>query len=133
MKTETSVIHLLHRAGQIADDAFVSDITPRQYVVLEAIEAAGICNQTHLVERTGIDRSTLADIVRRLIKAKLISRTHCKIDGRAKVVALTSDGKTALLQGRAAAKQADDAILASIPASQQKAFIKGLKSIGVAA
>src|SRR5258705_9701452 len=64
-----SASHLLHRAEQSATDIFSriapsGMLTPRQYAILAAIEANQGLSQTGLVENTGIDRSTLADIVR---------------------------------------------------------------------
>jgi DNA-binding MarR family transcriptional regulator len=42
------------------------DLTPRQLAVLVTVANNEGLSQTGLVDRTGIDRSTLADIVRRL-------------------------------------------------------------------
>ncbi|MGE0022289.1 MAG: MarR family transcriptional regulator, partial [Hyphomicrobium sp.] len=75
MKHETpddkmsSALHLLHRAGQCADEMFAvsvgeAGLTPRQYAVMAAIAKSDEPSQTTLVEATGIDRSTMADIVR---------------------------------------------------------------------
>jgi DNA-binding MarR family transcriptional regulator len=73
MKEKTAVrplsaLHLLHRAGQCADELFAlnvgkTELTPRQYAVLAAAAASEDLSQTALVDATGIDRSTLADIV----------------------------------------------------------------------
>jgi MarR family transcriptional regulator, temperature-dependent positive regulator of motility len=64
-----SPIHLLHRAGQCAGDIFAAEVkgslTPRQLAVLTAVAANEGLSQTDLVQSTGVDRSTLADIVRR--------------------------------------------------------------------
>jgi DNA-binding MarR family transcriptional regulator len=75
-KNDASALHLLHRAGQVADELFAtrlgsSDITPRQHLVLATVAACKEPSQTRLVEKTGIDRSTLADIVRRLVERGL--------------------------------------------------------------
>ena len=75
----SSALHLLHRAGQCADELFAtnvgtSDLTPRQFAVIKAVEASEEPSQTMLVEKTGIDRSTLADIVRRLVAKGLLQR-----------------------------------------------------------
>lgn len=72
-----SALHLLHRAGQRADELFTTtmgenDLTPRQFAVLKAVARLENPSQTALVQDTGIDRSTIADIVRRLIKRGLL-------------------------------------------------------------
>ena len=69
--TNTSLLHRLHRASQIATERFSSELgdaglTPRQIIVLAAIAADEGASQTTIVEATGVDRSTLADIVKRL-------------------------------------------------------------------
>jgi DNA-binding MarR family transcriptional regulator len=72
-RLERSPIHLLHRVGQCASDIFAmeigdADLTPRQYAILLTVSQNEGLSQTDLVERTGVDRSTLADIVRRMLK-----------------------------------------------------------------
>ena len=64
--------HMLRRAGQYAADVFAqnagkSGLTPRQFAVLQAVHKNEGLSQTDLVNLTGIDRSTLADMVSRLI------------------------------------------------------------------
>ena len=66
-----SPIHLLHRASQVVEEIFTAEIeidrlTPRQLAVLMTVAQNEGLSQTGIVDRTGIDRSTLADIVRRL-------------------------------------------------------------------
>ena len=72
---ERSATHLIHRAGQCATDIFQAEaresgLTPRQFAVLMTIAEEEGLTQTDLVDRTGIDRSTLADIVARLLAAR---------------------------------------------------------------
>jgi DNA-binding MarR family transcriptional regulator len=53
--------------GQVfAADMGTSGLTPRQIVVLITVEQNEGISQTGIVDRTGIDRSTLADVVKRL-------------------------------------------------------------------
>jgi hypothetical protein len=85
---DRSAMHLLHRAGQCAADIFSSEartsgLTPRQFAVLMVVADEEGLTQTDLVERTGIDRSTLADIVARLLGRGLIQRRRAKEDARA--------------------------------------------------
>ena len=59
-----SMLHLLHRAGQVADELFTeemhgSDLTPRQFAVLMVLQRLETASQTDIVNETGIDRSTL--------------------------------------------------------------------------
>ena len=73
-------LHLLHRASQRVDELFHAathelDITPRQFLVLANIEKRGGLSQTTLVERTGIDRSTMADVIRRVQRRREERRT----------------------------------------------------------
>lgn len=90
-----SPIHLLHRAGQCAQDIFhaemPSDLTPRQFVILITVSQHEGLSQTGLFDRTGIDRSTLADIVRRLQRKGLLQRRRALEDARAYAVRLTDE------------------------------------------
>jgi MarR family transcriptional regulator, temperature-dependent positive regulator of motility len=131
---EMSPVHLLHRAGQFAGDVFVSEmgddgLTPRQYAVLVAVAESEGLSQTDLVGRTGVDRSTLADIVRRMIKKGLISRQRTKRDARAYSVKLTDRGRKALDSARPAARSADERVLATLSPKQRQAFVDVLSTL----
>jgi DNA-binding MarR family transcriptional regulator len=133
----SSAIHLLHRAGQCADELFAlnvgqADLTPRQYAVLKAIAESTEPSQTTLVEKTGIDRSTMADIVRRLNSRGLLQRRRTRRDARMYAVRLTERGMTALKQAEPAARSTDERILASLPPTQRESFLRALSRIVVA-
>lgn len=126
-----SVLHLLHRAGQCADEIFAdnigkSDLTPRQYAVLRAVADSEEPSQTVLVEKTGIDRSTLADIVRRLVERNLLQRKRTKHDARMYAVKLTSSGSSALRSAEPAAKSTDDKLLSVLSAGDRSTLLKAL-------
>ncbi len=133
-RLEQSPIHLLHRAGQCAGDIFQlemggADLTPRQYAVLITVSQHEGLSQTHLVEKTGIDRSTLADIVRRMLKKGLLQRRRTKEDARAYAVKLTDEGWRALKATDPVAKRVDDKILAVLPSGQRDRFVQDLNTI----
>ncbi len=101
--TTDSVIHLLHRVGQVSEDMFTrlagaDGLTTRQLVVLEIIQRTDKPSQTMVCNESGIDRSTLADIVRRLVSRGLVQRRRSREDARRNVLRLTEDGKQALNQ-----------------------------------
>jgi DNA-binding MarR family transcriptional regulator len=62
------------------------------------------------VGATSVDRSTLADVVRRLVKQRLATRKRNKADSRAYDVALTDEGRAQLQAARKAARQTDKAL-----------------------
>lgn len=131
---QQSPIHLLHRVGQCASDIFseevrTGDLTPRQYAVLLTVSQNEGLSQTDLVERTGIDRSTLADIIRRMLKKGFVHRRRTKEDARAYAVRLTSDGWDALRRAEPAALHADERILSALDPDQRNEFLLSLSAI----
>jgi MarR family transcriptional regulator, temperature-dependent positive regulator of motility len=129
-----SPIHLLHRAGQCAGDIFHTemkdgDLTPRQLAVLVTVAHNEGLSQTGLVERTGIDRSTLADIVRRMQRKGLLQRRRTKEDARAYAVKLTDEERRILRVAEPLAKRVDERILEALPTKQRDQFFDDLLAI----
>lgn len=133
-RLERSPIHLLHRAGQCAGDIFQSEmsdggLTPRQFAVLLTVSQNEGLSQTNLVERTGIDRSTLADIIRRMIKKGLLQRRRTKEDARAYAVRLTDEGNRVLKASDPIARRVDDKLLGVLTAQERERFLQDLNKI----
>ena len=133
-KLDRSPLHLLHRASQCAADVFAGelgegDLTPRQYAVLLTVSVNEGLSQTHLVERTGIDRSTLADIVRRMLKKGLLQRRRTKEDARAYAVKLTEEGWRVLKSAEPLTRKVDERILSALPSNQRERLLQDLNSI----
>lgn len=131
---KTSPSHLLHRAQQIAANESASalaaaGITLRQFSVLAALSGNDGVSQSDLVNATGIDRSTLADMVARMEKAGLIKRVASKTDKRAKVVSLMAKGKKAYEKALPAVEKADAAIFEALPKTKQATLVSGLKDM----
>ena len=127
-----SLLHLLHRASQAANDLFehnsASDgVTARQLVVRTAISTREGMSQTDIVELTGIDRSTLADIVRRVLKAGLIVRKRSKVDARAYQVGLTSKGRNVLGEATQVAARTETHLAESLKARQRDDLVRLLQ------
>ena len=123
--------HLLHRAQQIAANESAAalsaaGITLRQFSVLAALSGNDGVSQSDLVNATGIDRSTLADMVARMERSGLIKRVASKTDKRAKVVSLMAKGKKAYEKALPAVEKADEAIFEALPKTKQSALVAGL-------
>jgi DNA-binding MarR family transcriptional regulator len=129
-----TALHLLHRSGQCADDMFAtlmgeSNLTPRQFAVLKCAASTDDLSQTALVDLTGIDRSTLADIVRRLVQKGLLTRRRTRRDARMYAVRITVAGHEALKTAAKVADQTEARILAALPAEQRALFVSQLERI----
>lgn len=135
---DRSPSHLLHRALQLALDIYTEEIgsgslTQRQYAVLSAVAAKEGCTQSDLVRATGIDRSTLAELVARLIGKGLLARERSTLDARANTVRLTPTGRAATEDASPRVAVADERILALLPANKREGFIKTLRDLAKAA
>lgn len=130
--------HLMHRALQLALDIYAEEVgagglTQRQFAVLEAVSAKSGLTQTDLVKATGIDRSTLADLVARMTTRGLLDRARSTLDARAKAVTLSKAGAEALEEARPRVEAADKRIMALLPKGKRDGFIEVLAELGAAA
>ncbi len=115
---DLSITHLLHRACQVADGIFNEEagktgLTTRQFAVLTAVANNRDVSQTGLVQLTGIDRSTVAEIVKRLLKRGLLKRKRTRLDARAYAVRLTEEGEALMVEAAPAARSAEERLQAA--------------------
>ncbi len=127
--------HLLRRAEQRAASIYtqevgVSGLTPRQYVVLTAVAAYEGQTQTDLVTATGVDRSTLADMIARMIENGLLNRERTEGDQRANSVTLTAAGKRQLTSTAAKVRNAEKRIIGPVPVSKRAMLLECLRTLG---
>jgi len=126
--------HLLRRCVQYANDLFsrepgASDLTKQQFTVLAAVEQNEGMSQTDLVAITGIDRSTLAEMIRRMIDKGLLDRERTEADQRANAVRIAMAGKKALRGARTASDRVERALLASLNTADRARFLKMLSTV----
>ncbi len=132
-----SPYHLLRRAWQFAGDIYAQEVgenglTHRQFTVLLAVEQNEGASQTDLVSLTGIDRSTLADLVSRLIKRGYLQRRRTKEDARANSIRLSAAGRRALKTAQPGANTADRKLLRVLSTERRKEFVSALAEISEA-
>lgn len=131
---QQSPLHMIHRASQAGEDLLQTDprsidLTARQFVVLEHLAVNEGASQRKLVDSTGIDRSTMADIVRRLVAKAFIKRTRSKSDARAYEVVLTAKGRVALKSARPVIRRVEGKLLEVLSQRQASDFIACLDLI----
>lgn len=125
--------HLLRRCQQRAVEIFVeevgSSLTPRQFAILVAISQNPGLTQTDLVGATGVDRSTVGDMVTRLMRRGLIRRRRSGRDQRANTLVVLPAGLQALRRALPGVERAQLRILAPLPEAARADFIAALRAI----
>lgn len=130
--------HLLRRCYQYHGDLFqretgARNLTKQQFLLLSALEQNDGVSQTELVEATGIDRSTLAEMIKRLRDRGLVMRERTEDDQRANAINVTFAGRKAVKAAKAAADKADRGLMDPIPAADRQRFLRLLGMIAAAA
>jgi len=122
--------HLIRRCQQIAVALFIEeaasagfDVTPVQYAALVAIQDHPGIEATTLSALIAYDRSTLGDVIERLVGKALIARTQDAADRRVKRLSATRAGARLLAAIEPAVERAQARILAPLAPSDRKRFL----------
>ncbi len=131
--TRSSPIELLRIAQQYSFDHYIDEVgadllTPRQFILLKAISENRGLTQAELVGLTGIDRSTLADMISRLIKKGFLQRVRTKPDTRATGVIITAEGRRILNATEPKVREANSKMLSGLSSKQQSDLIEVLNA-----
>ena len=132
-----SAYHLLRRAWQFAADVYAEEIgdgelTHRQFTLLLAVEQNEGATQTDLIAFTGIDRSTLSGLVKRLSQRGYLLSKRAKSDSRANAIRLSASGRRALQAVQPLAAKADRQLLGVLPSAERREFLTALGIISEA-
>ncbi|MEZ5995907.1 MAG: MarR family transcriptional regulator [Hyphomonadaceae bacterium] len=132
-KLASSPSHLLHRAEQLATERFaqlVGDtITLRQFTILAGVAETPGLSQSELVRATGIDRSTIGEMISRMEKRGWLVRTPSRSDARAHSLQLSQAGAAMLSAVTKHARAADAAILDLLPRTKARTFVNTLTKL----
>lgn len=128
-----SASQLLLRAERLASDRFTQlvgeNVTLRQFAVLAAIAESPGASQKEIGDTSGVDRSTLAEMLGRMERRGWIARKASKADARARAVNLTDAGEEMLESVSRHARAADAAILDALPSAKRKSFVNTLRKL----
>ena len=121
--------HLIRRSQQRAVDLFVDEVgedgpNPRQFAVLVNVFLSPGLSQTALVEASAIYRSTLTEVLRRMIDKGMITKTRTKEDQRANALYITDVGTRLLENAVEATQRAQQRILTPLPETERAAAMK---------
>lgn len=85
-------LHQIH-IGLFAEECANEEITPVQFGVLTVLQGGEEMDQLSLSTSVGIDRTSGADVFRRLERRGLLTRKPSEWDGRAKSIKITDVGR----------------------------------------
>ncbi|MFF0628111.1 MarR family winged helix-turn-helix transcriptional regulator [Streptomyces sp. NPDC004296] len=109
------------------------DVTSPQFAVLNTLVGADGLDQRTVGERVGLDRSTIAEVVRRLVARELVGKVRDTKDTRRSVLRLTERGSRLhhKLSGRTA--RMNQIFLATLDPQEQAVFLELLQRVSDAA
>lgn len=124
--------HLLRRCQQRAVEIFMDEIggtrvTPRQFAILLTLANRPGITQTELVDETGIDRSTVGDMIDRLVRRGLVRRRRSGRDQRANTLVVLPAGLALLHATAPAVARAQERIMAPLSPALRQDFLAALR------
>jgi DNA-binding MarR family transcriptional regulator len=124
--------YLLRRLDSRAESLYEThtgqiEITPRQFGVLLIVFQEGVISQSELGLRLHLDRSTLGEMLQRMIDRGLVTRRALPRDRRTSEIAITSLGERGLLDRVQGALEAQAALLAPLPDYLRPVFLHCLE------
>jgi len=105
------------------------DLTTTQYAVLVAAGEQDGLSQQAIIDVTGIDRSTVSQVVGLLVRKGLLKRRRSRRDARTYAVSLTELGQDVLARSEPLIGQIEQQIVEALPAARAKAFLANLQTI----
>ena len=122
---------LIRRLHQIHLSLFAAECasfqtTPVQYSILTVVNAQPGLEQSALAKEVGVDRTTLANVVARLIGRGLLTRHQGKEDRRLKHVYPTAACRKLLKDMEGPARRAHERTIDALGARERARFIKSL-------
>jgi DNA-binding MarR family transcriptional regulator len=131
---ESLVGFLLRCASNIADASYYkqvgsAEITPRQFAVLLSLRNSGPMTQAALSAAIRMDRSTINEMVPRMIERDLISKSNAPDDKRAIHLTITAHGLSTLKELLPKTALSQDMILAPLPREYRRIFKHCLEMI----
>jgi MarR family transcriptional regulator, temperature-dependent positive regulator of motility len=106
-----------------------AEITSVQYAALEILQATPGVNQRQLGDELDVDRSTIADLVARMVRNGLIERTDDPDDKRSYVLYLTADGKKQLALLRPRVEEVERVLTAGLTARESRELRRLLSAL----
>ncbi len=116
-------LHQIH-VGLFVEECGGDDVTPVQSAILTVLQSGEEMDQLTLSTSVGIDRTSGADVIRRLERRGLLTRQSSKFDRRAKLVAITDAGKAFIKRVRPRMAKAQERLVAPLTDDEREEFYR---------
>ncbi len=115
-------LHQIH-IGLFAEEFAGQDITPVQFGMLSVLYADAEMDQLTLSSAVGVDRTSGADVIKRLERRRLVRREPSVSDRRAMSVRITEEGKAWIDAARPRMVRAQDRLIGPLTGPERGQFI----------
>lgn len=115
-------LHQIH-VGLFADACGADGVTAVQFAILSVLQENDGLDQLTLSKAVGIDRTSGADVIKRLVRNDLVTREPSEDDARANVVRITQAGRTLIKKMQPAMAAAQDKLMSPLNVEEQAVFI----------
>jgi len=106
-----------------------TETTPQQYGALLTLHQCGSLTPSELADTTHTDRSTIGQIVSRLVSRNLVKLSKNGEDGRSKKVTITATGETLLHRLAQGGVGVQDVLMAEVAPQHRALFMRYLTSM----
>ncbi len=126
--------HLIRRSHQISVAMFLQsseleNLTPVQFATLWGVKSYPEIDQLSLSKKVGIDRTTIGNVLLRLVDRGLVKRDVAKDDRRVRVLRLTDKGAQLLQASLGPVQSSQDQFLAPLNVKEKAELIRLLGKV----
>ncbi|WP_418595064.1 MarR family winged helix-turn-helix transcriptional regulator [Ponticoccus sp. (in: a-proteobacteria)] len=126
--------YLVRRLHQIHIGLFTQaceglDLTAVQFAVLSVLCSDAEMDQLSISKIVGIDRTSGADVIKRLVNRGLASRERSKQDRRALIVHITEAGRRMVREVQPLMEDAQDRMVSPLTPEEYKVFMRALRKM----
>lgn len=115
-------LHQVH-IGLFVEECADKDLTPIQFGILSVLYNGEEMDQLTLSNSVGIDRTSGADVIKRLERRDLLHRRTSEFDRRAKIITITRQGKKFVDEFRPSMARAQERLVAPLNEKEREQFI----------
>ena len=114
-------MHQIH-VGLFVEECRDFDITPIQFAILTVLYGGRALDQITLSTAVGIDRTSGADIIKRLYRRGLVERVASTEDRRARLVHITGEGQALVRRMQPHMERAQERLISPLSPAEQAMF-----------